>query len=484
MTGPNIIVFVADDLGWGDTGSYGATRIPTPAIDALAAGGVRFTDAHASSAVCTPSRYSLVTGRYPWRSPLQAGVLGGTDPSIIAPGQQTIARLARDAGYSTGAFGKWHLGMDWTDRDGRRRSAFDDDAFEAQMQASGREIDYARPARSGPVDHGFDRFFGIAGSLDMPPYCFIDQDHTVGVPDREKSPLITSQRPGLQVEGWRDDEVDVRFTREAQAWIRARADADEPFLAYIASAAPHRPCTPPAFVRGRSQAGDRGDSVCLVDWMLGEILATLEESGVLDDTIVLFTSDNGAPMIFPEDGDVTEHRPNGTWRGQKADAWEGGHRVPLIVSGPGVPGGVVRHETVSLLDVLPTAGELMGVEQTGADGTSLVGLLTSEAVDRPRRVLGHQAYDGALILRDAEKKAIFSSGSGGFSDPVGLPVSAASTDGQFYDLDGDPAEQANLWDGERESAASMLDRFRRATGFDGELENGVAPRQTRRSTSA
>lgn len=478
----NVIVFVADDLGWGDTGCYGAERIPTPAIDALAVRGARFTDAHASSAVCTPSRYSLLTGRYPWRSPLQAGVLGGTDPAIIAPGQPTIAQLAHDAGYRTGAFGKWHLGMDWSDRRGRRRSAFGDDPFVADMRASGREVDYAKPARNGPIDHGFDRFFGIAGSLDMPPYCFIEQDSTVGVPDREKDPLVTSQRPGLQVEGWRDDEVDVRFTREAQAWIRARSSAGEPFFAYVASAAPHRPCTPPDFVKGRSRAGARGDAVCLVDWMVAEILHTLEETGALDETIVIFTSDNGAPMIFPEDGDVTEHRPNGAWRGQKADAWEGGHRVPLIVAGPGVPAGMVRDEAVSLLDVLPTVADLIGaVRPAECDGTSLRGLLTSGNDERATRVLGQQAYDGALVLRHEESKAIFSSGSGGFSQPKGSPVSEVSNDGQFYDLEADPGEQVNLWSDRRDDAAAILRRFRDETGFDAELANGGAPHPWSRS---
>lgn len=458
---PNIVLFVADDLGWGDLGCYGATAIPTPTIDRLAAAGLRFTDAHASSAVCTPSRYSLLTGCYPWRSPLQTGVLGGTDPAIIAPNQATVAHALRAAGYSTGAFGKWHLGLDWTTTDGTVRNAFTDDDFSPAMEAHGRDVDYRQPFRSGPIEHGFDRFFGIAGSLDMPPYCFLSQDRTVGIPDREKTPLITSQRPGLQVSGWHDDQVDVRITEESSRWIREAAARDEPFFAYVAAAAPHRPCVPPAFVAGRSAAGDRGDAVTLVDWMVSELLRTLEESNVADDTIIVLTSDNGAPMIFPEDGDVVDHRPNGPWRGQKADAWEGGHRIPLVVSGPDVAVGVVDH-TASLLDLLPTIASLAGAPCGEHDGLPI-----AELAERTsgQRVLGQQAFDGTLVLREGDFKTIFSDGSGGFSEPVGEPQTPGGKRGQFYDLARDPAETNDLWAQRSHVARRMFDRFADETGY-------------------
>jgi len=455
---PNIIVFVSDDLGWGDLGCYGATAIPTPHLDRLAERGIRYTDCHASSAVCTPSRYSILTGEYPWRSPLQSGVLGGTDPSILRTGQTTIAKSLKAAGYRTGAFGKWHLGLGWTRKDGSRPDAFSE-SFRSDMQASGWDVDYSQPFVDGPVDHGFDRFFGIAGSLDMPPYCFLDQDRTVGIPDRAKEPLITSQRPGPQVEQWQDDRCDTEFTAQAASWIRESAGSGEPFFAYIASAAPHRPCVPPEFVRGKSSAGDRGDSVVLVDWMVGEIVAALEEGGVLDETVIMFTSDNGAPLIFPEDGDVVDHRPNGPWRGQKADVWEGGHRVPLIVSGPGFSAGT-SDAPVTLLDLLPTVEELCGAPITDADGSSL-----RQSGPAPARIIGQQAFDGALVLRQGTEKAIFSSGSGGFSDPVGEPVAATAEDGQFYALDVDPTESQNLWSDRSQRVKEMLTGFTARTGY-------------------
>lgn len=461
---PNILVFLADDLGWGDLGCYGASAIPTQNIDRLATRGMLFTDAHASSAVCTPSRYSLLTGRYPWRSPLKDGVLGGTDPSIIKPGLPTLATSLVSHGYRTGAFGKWHLGLDWRTLDGRRPSAFDP-GFKPDMQASGREIDYARSFTGGPLDHGFERFFGIAGSLDMPPYCFLDQDRTVGIPSIEKTDLVTSQRPGLQVPDWEDDRTDPTVLSRATEWISDVAASGSPFFAYVASAAPHRPCVPPEFMRGRSQAGARGDSVCLVDWMVGELIDALEGAGALENTVVVFTSDNGAPMIFPEDGDVEDHRPNGAWRGQKADAWEGGHRIPLIVAGPAVRVGA-NSEVVSLLDVLPTVVGLVGADDPAErDGRSLTGLLRGTDVEAADRVLGQQAFDGSLALRQGPHKVIFSSGSGGFSEPIGEPCDADSDEGQYYDLGEDPGESHNLWSQRRQRAAGMLERFTSVTGF-------------------
>lgn len=478
-TRPNVIVFVADDLGWGDLGCYGATRIHTPAIDALAERGALFSDAHATSAVCTPSRYSLVTGRYPWRSPLKSGVLGGTDPSIIRPGEKTLASQMRAGGYATGAFGKWHLGMNWTNRDGVRASAFAADAFIGAMQADGRDIDYSVPVTGGPIDHGFDRFFGLAGSLDMPPYCFIEQDLTVGIPDQDKSPRVTSQRPGYQVPGWRDDHVDIETTRQSIAWITEQVEAGDPFFAYIAAVAPHRPCVPPDFLLGSSGAGLRGDCVQLVDWMVASITDALGDIGALDDTVFIFTSDNGAPLIFPEDGDVTTHKPNGAWRGQKGDTWEGGHRVPLIIAGAATPEAQHIERPVSLMDIVPTVLELAGLAASATselDGVSLTALLGDpDGADDPAhddRVLGQQAFDGALTLRRGNNKAIFSSGSGGFSEPLGRPQTADDASNQFYDLALDPGELNNLWHDFAESGRTMLNDFE-AIGFTMNEEGGA-----------
>lgn len=487
MAQSNVVVVLADDLGWGDLSCYGAEQIHTPNLDKLAAAGVRFTDAHASSAVCTPSRYSLMTGQYPWRSPLKSGVLGGLDPAIIAPGTPTLARDFQQHGYATGAFGKWHLGLNWSGLDGHRRNAFEP-GFAAQMQGSGREIDYQLPFTGGPVDLGFERYFGIAGSLDMPPYCFLEQDRATGLPLHEKQDLVTSQRPGLQSPGWADDAVDTTVVARAVDWMRRQSRDGKPFFAYVATAAPHRPCVPPQFIQGSSEAGPRGDAVVLVDWMVGQLVAALGDE--MANTIFVFTSDNGAPTMFPEDGDVVVHRPNGPWRGQKADAWEAGHRVPLIVAGPGLVPGAVNAGLVSLMDLRATLAQLAqgsGDRQDDdpvrlGDGVSFAPALRPEttasvgaaagdvrggaSVDPDAgRVLGHQAYDGTLVLRSGWGKAIFGTGSGGFSEPVGAPDDTGHGPGQFYDLDRDPAETTNLWHANAGKASAMIDTFERSTGF-------------------
>lgn len=462
---PNVVLVVADDLGWGDLGCYGAERIPTPNIDALAVRGTRYTDCHASSAVCTPSRYSLLTGRYAWRGPLRRSVLGGFDPAIIEPDRPTIASMLGDAGYATGAFGKWHLGLGWRHRDGSVRDAFAEAATAGtderggavgvvgDLEDPGFDVDYRAPFTGGPVELGFDRFFGISGSLDMAPYCFLEDDRVVGIPDREKEIYHPNQRRGLQVPGWADDQVDVRVCTEACDWIRDASAGEEPFFAYVAAAAPHRPCVPPEFVRGASSAGVRGDAVCLVDWMVGELVETLERAGVLDNTIVIFTSDNGAPLIYPEDGDIVEHRPNGPWRGQKADIWEAGHRVPLIVAGPegllGPAGPQVVGATVCLTDLLPTMAawaETVTPEDAELDGLPLRWDDATDTADAPDavgtgRALIHHSLDGWFAVREGDWKCVLGSGSGGFSEPHGSP----DAPGQLFDLWLDPGEERNAW---------------------------------------
>jgi arylsulfatase A-like enzyme len=465
---------LADDMGWGDLGCYGSA-IPTPNIDAIAAEGVRATDCHSASAVCTPSRYALMTGRYCWRGPLKNFVLMGHGPALIEPDRPTLASVLRSAGYVTGAFGKWHLGLGWRHRDGSVRSAFAPDAHlhdDVETDFGG-DIDYTAPVVGGATELGFDRFFGIAGSLDMPPYAFIDQDRTVGIPDREKQVYLTEQRPGLQVEGWREDEVDVRFVDEACAFIAAQP-ADRPFLAYLAPSAPHRPNVPPAFVRGRSGLGDRADGVCLVDWAVGRLRAELERRGQLDDTLFIVTSDNGAPMIFTDDGDITRHRPNGPWRGQKGDLWEGGHREPFVARWPGhLPAGSATAAPMCLADVLPSVAQAVGAvvpEGAAEDGRSMLGVLTGAEPGDLDRPIVHHSLAGRFAVRAGRWVALFADGSGGgFSEPTinslfgsgsgkaheAPPWDADHPAGQLYDLRADPEQAVNRWDDEPELVARL-----------------------------
>ncbi|MEV4539494.1 arylsulfatase [Asanoa sp. NPDC049518] len=480
MNRPNILVVLADDMGWGDLGCYGS-KIPTPHVDALAEGGVRATDAHSASAVCTPSRYALMTGRYAWRGPLKSFVLMGHGPALIEPERPTLASVLRDAGYATGAFGKWHLGLGWRHRDGSVRDAFAPGAtlHDSVETDFGHDIDYAAPVTGGPTALGFDRFFGIAGSLDMPPYAFIDQDRTVGIPDREKEVYLTEQRPGLQVPAFREDEADVRFVAEALRWIDT-VPTDQPFLCYVTPSAPHRPNVPPDVVRGRSGLGDRADGVCLVDWAVGALVEAIDARGQRDNTLVIVTSDNGAPMIFNDDGDVAVHRPNGDWRGQKGDLWDGGHREPFVAHWPGrIPAGTVLDAPICLTDVLPTLAAAAGaVLPAGAaeDGRDLLGALTGAAAPPPAdRPIVHHSLGGRFALRSGRWKAVFASGSGGgFSEPSidalfasgsgkahdNPPWDADHPTGQLYDVAADPGETTDRWAAEPEVVAALYDQLR------------------------
>ncbi len=464
--GPNVVVVLADDMGWGDLSCYGAAKIETPAMDRVAAEGLRATDCHSASAVCTPSRYAILTGRYAWRGPLKRHVLFGHAPAIIEEERATLPRLLQQGGYATGAFGKWHLGLGWRFRDGRRWSAFDPGASLFAEVDDGSNVDYAAGFADGPIERGFDRFFGMTGSLDMQPYCFLEQDHTVGVPSEFKPVLYPQQRPGLQVPDWREDQVDLEFAAQACSWMREQARAAQPFFCYLALSAPHRPCLPPEFARGRTQAGPRGDLVWLVDWAVGQVTAVLDERGIADETLLIVTSDNGAREA-DVDGDTHGHRPNGPWRGQKADIWEGGHREPFLARWPGhIGAGSQTDELISLLDLFPTIASACARDvPPGAaeDALNVLPLLVGEQERSPRETLVHHSLDGTFSLRAGEWKIVMGTGSGGFSAPDGQRCDAGHSDGQLYNMAEDPRETVNLWSTRPDVVARLYDQLKDIT---------------------
>jgi arylsulfatase A len=461
----NVVLIVADDMGWGDLGCYGATKIPTPAMDALAAEGLRATDCHAASALCTPSRYAILTGRYAWRSPLKWHVLFGHAPSILEPDRPTLASVLRQAGYATGAFGKWHLGIGWRFKDGRHWSAFDPGSPLGLDVDDGSNVDYAAGFGDGPIERGFDRFFGITGSLDMQPYCYLDQDRTLGIPTIPKRAYYPQQKPGYQVDEWREEEVDARFTAEACSWMTRQARSGRPFLCYLPLSAPHRPCMPPEPFRGASAAGPRGDMVCVFDDCVGKVTALLDTLGVAENTVVIATSDNGAELT-DVDGESYGHLPNGPWRGQKADIWEGGHRQPFIARWPGrIAPGTVTSQLFGLIDLLPTLASATGAAlPAGAaeDGMDVLDVLASQQ-QSPRSSLVHHSGYGVFGLRAEAWKLAMGAGSGGFSQPKGRPCDSGFQDGQLYDLVHDPAETRNLWSQHRELVEAMYEQLKGVT---------------------
>ncbi len=443
---PNIVYVMADDMGFGDPGCYGAAKIPTPNMDRLAREGMRFTDAHSASAVCTPSRYAALTGRYCWRTRLKSGVMWGYSPPLIDDERPTVAKMLRDAGYATAAVGKWHLGLGWNWKEAMPEGPVE------MREEFGHRIDHERPLTHSPNDDGFDYFFGIPASLDMQPYCFIENRETVGTPDVEKDTYHPQQREGLMVPGWKDDQVDLRHTGQACDFIERSVASGSPFFLYLTPSVPHRPCLPPEFMEGASEAGLRGDCVALYDWIVGEVMSTLERQGVADDTLILVTSDNGARAVDYY-GNDWGHRSCGPWRGQKADIWEGGHREPLLARWPErIEAGAVCEETVGLIDLMATCAEVAGcdIPEGGApDSISIMPCLLGEELSEPlHEATVHHSGGGMFAIRQGEWKAIFGLGSGGFSDPREVDPVPGGQEGQLYNMFDDPQETTNLWEQE------------------------------------
>ena len=339
---PNIILILADDMGYGDVQVLNkASKIPTPNLNRLAADGMTFTDAHSPSAVCTPTRYATLTGRYCWRTHLKRGVLGGYSEPLLEPGRPTIASMLKSQGYQTGAVGKWHLGMKLPllakDADTKR---WDGDPG----------IDFGEVISDSPIHHGFDSYFGVSASLDMAPYVYIRNDHFTMLPTIQQPAVKFPHfvRKGPRSKDFVIEEVLDRLTEEAVGFINRSAAAGEPYFLYMPLTGPHKPTQPHQRFRGKTSLSEYGDFVHQVDWTVGEVLKAVDQSGEADDTLVLFTSDNGSYMYRYDDPEKRDHvddqtiqgyRPehhtaNGVLRGTKADIWEAGHRVPYFVRWP------------------------------------------------------------------------------------------------------------------------------------------------------
>ena len=430
---PNIVFVLADDLGWGDLDSYNSfSAIPTPNANRLAREGMRFTDMHASSAVCTPSRYSILTGRYCWRTKLNGlgGVLWGYSPNLIEPGRMTVASMLKADGYYTAGVGKWHLGL-----------------------GDKQKTDYTKPLDPGPVDHGFDYYFGIPASLDMEPYLYFENNHVVEQPTSStagsKSLRGVFWRPGPIAPDFVMDQVLPTVTEKAVNIIHNRAaNPSQPFFLYVALPSPHTPWLPLKQYQGKSRAGRYGDYVVETDAMLGKIMQALKETGVADNTLLIFTSDNGADWK-PEDIAQFEHRANAEWRGEKADIWEAGHRIPFIARWPGhIKPNSISNELGSLTDFTATVAAIDGISlphNAAEDSFDLLPALLGKN-DKPiRNTIVDESSDGMLTIRQGNWKLEEGLGSGGFSFPVRVEPAPGGPAGQLYDLASDPHEMHNLY---------------------------------------
>ena len=450
---PNVILILADDLGLGDVRATNpASKIATPSLDRLAREGLTFRDAHTPSSVCTPTRYGLLTGRYNWRTTLARGVLSGTSPPLVPADRPTLAHLLREAGYHTAMIGKWHLGWHW----GR--------------DAAG-DIDFSAPVTGGPDANGFDEYFAFAASLDMPPYVWVENGRPTAVPDRREGVTRQQDPYGWYREGpiapdFMIPEILPTIADRAVAHVRRRATADEPFFLYLPLPAPHTPIVPEPPFKGASGLNPYADFVMQVDHHVGQILAALDEAGIAEHTLVIFTSDNGCSPeanfdLLRQHG----HDPSAGFRGHKADIFEGGHRVPLVVRWPAViEGGRTTAAVACLTDVYPTLAEVTGVRRPpelpgGEDGWSLGTAFRGDEATGRETLVSHSA-DGSFTIRHGRWKLCLCGGSGGWSEPKepeakrrGLPPV------QLYDLEADPAETRNLQADHPEIVADLIARL-------------------------
>jgi len=451
---PNIVFILADDLGYGDLGCYNPQgKIPTPHLDRLAREGMRFTDAHTTSAVCTPTRYALLTGRYSWRSRLQSGVLGGLSPPLIPPERLTLPGLLRKAGYHTACIGKWHLGLGWPRKP--NTPPFTDSI---EKGPEGWNVDYTKPIAEGPLSVGFDEFYGLAGSLDMVPYVFIHNDRVPIVPTVDKAfPMILGRsamtRRGPAAAEFEAVDVLPILTKKAIQYIHERAAearSRKPFFLYLALASPHTPIVPSESWQSRSGLNPYADFVMQTDDCVGQVVAALEKEGLAENTLLFFSSDNG-PSPQADFGALRDkgHDSAGGFRGAKADLWEGGHRVPLLVRWPGrIQAGTTTDQLVGLVDLMATCAELLGVElpdNAAEDSFSFLPVLLGKASGPVRETLILHSVSGKFAIRQGPWKLLLTPGSGGWSRPTdaearrqGLP------EVQLYHLADDPAEQKNF----------------------------------------
>ncbi|SHJ37902.1 Arylsulfatase A [Arenibacter nanhaiticus] len=446
---PNIIYVLADDLGYGDIRAYNPEgKIRTPYLDQLASEGMRFTDAHTSSAVCTPTRYGILTGRYNWRSPLKSSVLTGNSKALIPTTRTTVASLLQKEGYATAFIGKWHLGWDWALKDPKVISG---DGWDAKDFDN---IDFSKPVTNSPNDLGFTYSYGHSGSLDMAPYVYVENGMPTMVPDTvtESTDKYGWWRKGPTAKDFVFEDVTPNFFRRSFEYIKNKSKEGQPFFLYLALPSPHTPILPTEEWAGKSDLNPYGDFMMLIDAYMGQLNAVLKEAGAEENTLVVFTSDNGcSPAADINEMLAKGHSPSGIFRGHKADIFEGGHRVPFIVKWPQkIKAATIAEQTICTTDFLATCADIVGVDlkdEEGEDSFSMLPiLLDNKAPTFAREATVHHSINGSFAIRKGKWKMIFAAGSGGWSAPK--PKSKEEENlppFQLYDLDNDPQEQHNLY---------------------------------------
>ena len=461
---PNILVIFADDLGYGDVSCYNAeSGVTTPNVDKLAAQGMRFTDAHSPSTVCTPSRYSLLTGRMAFRNGKRGVFCGGGGPCLIEKERLTLPGMLREEGYTTAMFGKWHVGMTFFDKEGK------------QVTKGGvegvRMVDYSRAIPDAPIHRGFDHFFGTVccPTTDW-LYAYVDGDRIPVPPTKlldksklPKHPYANDCRRGMVAPGFEHEEVDLVFLKKSLDFLEnhAKESPKKPFFLLHSTQAVHLPSLAAGRFKGKSGAGPHGDFILEFDYVVGELMKALDKHGFAENTLVIVTSDNG-PEVPTVIAMRRDHKHDGArpWRGVKRDNWEGGHRIPMVVRWPEkVKAGTTTAQTMCLTDIMATCAAIVGAELPDAaaeDSFDLLPVLLGKQDESApiREYTLHQTISLALAIRRGKWKYLDHKGSGGNNygrtGPWGmkqyaLPEKAPDASGQLYDMEKDPGETTNLY---------------------------------------
>ncbi len=458
LKNPNIIYILADDLGYGDVKCFNPEgKIATPNLDKMAESGIMFTDAHTTSAVCSPTRYGILTGRYNWRSSLKSFVLSGYSKSLIKQERTTIAGMLKKQGYTTAYVGKWHLGWDWELENA--------DLNKLDKLDYRPEVDFNAPIKNGPSSHGFDYSFGFCGSLDMAPYVYVENDKPTMVPTKT---TVSVDEKGIWREGLTSDDfvhatVLQDLTDKAVDFINKKANGETPFFLYFPLPAPHTPILPTTEFLGKSNTNMYGDFVMQVDDVVRQIRETLKKQGISENTLLVFTSDNGcSPKADYEELAKVNHDPSYVFRGTKADIFEGGHHVPFIIEWPN---GAVKNsssaKTICTTDFFATCAELTGykIKDTEAeDSYSMLPLIKGENDNAIREYIVHHSLNGSFAIKQGDWKLCFCPGSGGWSYPTPNEVREGDLDlpdMQLYNLKEDIGETKNLIAENPEKAAEL-----------------------------
>lgn len=431
---PNIVLILADDMGHGHVSSLNpAAKFQTPHIDSLAKQGISFSDAHSGSAVCSPTRYGILTGRYAWRTKLVRGVLGPYDPPLIEADRLTLPAMLKQQGYRTACIGKWHLGWDWPAKKG--------DA-----------PDFTQLIAGGPTTRGFDYYFGT-DVPNYPPYCFIENDRTVGQPTAEKTERNLDGRPGPMLPGWKFDSILPKLAEKAVSYIETQAKEKQPYFLYLPLTSPHEPISPSAKFKGKSGLGDLADFLIETDDVVGQVVAAVDRSGAAERTLVIFTCDNGSSLYTG--GAALEkagHPVSAGFRGAKGSIYEGGHRVPFIARWPGKIAAASKCEqTICLTDLMATLASITSAklpDDAGEDSVNVWPLLVGKELSPARPPVVHQSSTGRIAIRQGPWKLMLPAAvvAANRLQKGVAPKDAGKepTERELYNLVEDPAEKQNV----------------------------------------